>query len=355
MNKNIKKILTTLEENGFKAYLVGGFVRDTLIGRETFDVDICTNALPKDLFSIFNADSNNYGGIRMQVGSYNVDITTFREDRNYVNRHPNEVVYIDSLQDDLKRRDFTINAICMDKDSKVIDLLNGVEDLNNRTVRMIGDIDIKLEEDPLRILRAVRFATVLDFDIDNDLYEGLKKHYKLVDTLSKNRIKEEFDKILISKNFLKGLELLKELGILDLLDISYNDIYYVQDLLGMWSQINVSNMPFTNNEKKSIIKIAEVVRVGSINRETLFKYGLYINTIAGLILNIKLDEINKMYKEMPIKERRDIDITTEEIIKLLDLKDGRVINSIYEDLIDKLLNDELENNNEEIKGYLLRK
>ncbi len=352
MNKNIKKILEKLESSGFKAYLVGGFVRDTLIGRETFDVDICTNALPKDLFSIFNADSNNYGGVHLQVNQYNVDITTFREDRNYINRRPSEVIYINSLEQDLQRRDFTINAICMDKNSKVIDLLNGVDDLNNRTIKMIGDIETKLLDDPLRILRAIRFATVLDFSIDEKLYQGLKKNYQLVLTLSKTRIKEELNKILLSSNFMKGLNILKELGILDLLNISYGDITYVQDVLGMWSQINTNDMPFTNNEKKSIINIAEVVRIGKINNETLFKYGLYINTIAGLILNINLNDINKIYKKIPIKERKDINITSEEIIKTLDLKDGREISNIYDDLIKKILNNELKNNNKEIKKYL---
>ena len=352
MNKNIKKILEKLETMGFKAYLVGGFVRDTLIGRETFDVDICTNALPKDLFSIFNADSNNYGGIHLQVSKYNVDITTFREDKNYINRRPSEVIYIDSLEQDLQRRDFTVNAICMDKNSKVIDLLNGVEDLNNRTIRMIGDIDTKLKDDPLRILRAIRFATVLDFNIDEELYQGLKNNYQLVLTLSKTRIKEELDKILISSNYMKGLTILKELGILELLDISYKDITYVQDVLGMWSQIDAKNMPFTNNEKKSIIKIAEVVSLGTINNETLFKYGLYINTIAGLILNVKLNDINKMYKNLAIKERKDINITSQEIISLLNLENGKKINDIYDDLISKILSNKLKNNNKDIKKYL---
>ena len=352
MNKNIKKILEKLENSGYKAYLVGGFVRDTLIGRETFDVDICTNALPKDLFSIFNADSNNYGGVHLQVNQYNVDITTFREDRNYINRRPSEVIYIDSLEQDLQRRDFTINAICMDKNGKVIDLLNGVEDLNNQTIKMIGDIETKLLDDPLRILRAIRFATVLDFSIDEKLYQGLKNNYQLVLTLSKTRIKEELNKIFLSSNFMKGLNILKELGILGLLNISYGDITYVQDLLGMWSQINTNDMPFTNNEKKSIIKIAEVLRIGKINNETLYKYGLYINTIAGLILNIKLNDINKMFKKLPIKERKDINITSEEIINILDLKDGREISYIYDDLIIKILNNELKNDNKEIKKYL---
>ena len=140
----------------------------------------------------------------------------------------------------------------MDKNSKVIDLLNGVDDLNNQTIKMIGDIETKLLDDPLRILRAIRFATVLDFSIDEKLYQGLKKNYQLVLSLSKTRIKEELNKILLSSNFMKGLNILKELGILDLLNISYGDITYVQDVLGMWSQINTNDMPFTNNEKKSI-------------------------------------------------------------------------------------------------------
>ena len=110
MEKNIKKILNTLEENGYQAYLVGGFVRDYLLGITSHDADIATNALPKDIHNIFNSSKSNYGSVNIKFDNYNIDITTFRKDLNYVNRRPSNVIYIDNLEEDLKRRDFTINA-----------------------------------------------------------------------------------------------------------------------------------------------------------------------------------------------------------------------------------------------------
>ena len=197
MEKNIKKILETLENEGYQAYLVGGYVRDYLLGVTSFDVDIATDALPKDIHRIFNSSKNNYGSVNIKVDKLNVDITTFRKDLNYVNRRPSKVVYINNLKEDLERRDFTINAICMNKNGKIIDLLNGCKDLDSRTIKMIGSIDVKLKEDPLRIMRAIRFACILDFKIEDELYEKIKEYSYLVGDLSKERIKNELDKIFI--------------------------------------------------------------------------------------------------------------------------------------------------------------
>ena len=233
MEKNIKKILETLESEGYQAYLVGGYVRDYLLGIASFDVDIATNALPKDIHNIFNSSKSNYGSVNIKIDKLNVDITTYREDFNYVNRKPSTVKYINNLEDDLKRRDFTINAICMDKNGKIIDPLNGCLDLEKRLIKIIGDIDTKLQEDPLRIMRAIRFACVLDFNIDNSLYEKIKEYNYLVSELSKERVKNELEKMLMSKNFIKGLNLLDETGISRILNIKYEDINYVDDLLGM--------------------------------------------------------------------------------------------------------------------------
>ena len=308
MEKNIKKILETLENEGYQAYLVGGYVRDYLLGVTSFDVDIATDALPKDIHRIFNSSKNNYGSVNIKVDKLNVDITTFRKDLNYVNRRPSKVVYINNLKDDLERRDFTINAICMNKNGKIIDLLNGCKDLNRRTIKMIGSIDVKLKEDPLRIMRAIRFACILDFKIEDELYEKIKEYSYLVGDLSKERIKNELDKILISKNYKYGLELMKDTKISEVLEINYDDINYVDDLLGMWAQVKVLNIPFTNVEKGNIIKITEVLDFGKIDNEILYKYGLYISRVAGKILNIKTTKISKMYNKLPIKSREDIDI-----------------------------------------------
>lgn len=351
MDKIIKNVLTELNKNGFEAYLVGGFVRDYLLGIKTYDIDICTTALPKDIYNIFNICANNYGGAKLIIENYNIDITTFRKDAKYSNRHPLEVKYVTDLKEDLKRRDFTINTICMDKDENIIDLLNGIEDLNNRIIKMIGDNEKRLEEDPLRILRAIRFATVLNFEIDEKLIRAIKKKKELVKTLSKERVKNELSKILMSTNYKKGLELFKKLEIDKELEIEYKETTYTKDLIGMWAQIKVKDIPFTNIEKSNIIDITEIVKGNSINNYTLYKYGLYVNLIAGMILNISSKKINQMYKKLPIKERKDIDIKGNEIINLLNIE-GKRVNEIYEDLTNKILNGSLKNKKGEIIKYL---
>lgn len=350
MEKNIKKILETLENEGYQAYLVGGYVRDYLLGVTSFDVDIATDALPKDIHRIFNSIKNNYGSVNIKVDKLNVDITTFRKDLNYVNRRPSKVVYINNLKEDLERRDFTINAICMNKNGKIIDLLNGCKDLDRRTIKMIGSIDVKLKEDPLRIMRAIRFACILDFKIEDELYEKIKEYSYLVGDLSKERIKNELDKILISKNYKYGLELMKDTKISEVLEINYDDINYVDDLLGMWAQVKVLNIPFTNVEKGNIIKITEVLDLGKIDNEILYKYGLYISRVAGKILNIKTTKISKMYNKLPIKSREDIDITSKEISSIVGV--GEVIGETYKIIEKEILNYRLKNKKSEILKYL---
>ena len=350
MEKNIKKILETLENEGYQAYLVGGYVRDYLLGVTSFDVDIATDALPKDIHRIFNSSKNNYGSVNIKVDKLNVDITTFRKDLNYVNRRPSKVVYINNLKDDLERRDFTINAICMNKNGKIIYLLNGCKDLDRRTIKMIGSIDVKLKEDPLRIMRAIRFACILDFKIEDELYEKIKEYSYLVGDLSKERIKNELDKILISKNYKYGLELMKDTKISEVLEINYDDINYVDDLLGMWAQVKVLNIPFTNVEKGNIIKITEVLDFGKIDNEILYKYGLYISRVAGKILNIKTTKISKMYNKLPIKSREDIDITSKDISSIVGV--GEVIGETYKIIEKEILNYRLKNKKSEILKYL---
>ena len=353
MHKIIKEVLEELNKHGYQAYLVGGFVRDTLLGIKSYDVDICTSALPKEVHAIFNMHSNNYGGANMTIGNYNFDITTFRKESNYKNRKPEKIEYIDDLKTDLLRRDFTINTIVMDKYGKVIDLLNGIEDLNNRLIKMVGNPSKRIEEDPLRILRAIRFATILDFQLDGKLVEVIKEKKTLINNLSKTRVREELDKILCNENFKKGLNLLKDLGIAEVIGISWDEINYIDDLMGMWSQIKFTNLPFTNNEKSNIIKVTEVVNSGNVTSETLFKYGLYINIVAGMILNIAVKEINMLYKKLPIKDKSDIDIKGNEIIELLNILPGKIVSDIYDELTTEILKGNLKNKKKFIKKFLL--
>lgn len=358
MDKIIKNILKKIEDAGFESYLVGGFVRDYLLGIKSLDVDICTNALPKDLHKLFpnNSNSNTYGGFNLKVKAYNIDITTFRTELKYDNRKPTEIVYINKLEDDIKRRDFTINSICMNKDEKIIDLVNGINDLNNRTIRMLGNIKERLTEDPLRILRAIRFATILDFTLDENLAFEIKNNYELVSTLSITRIKQELNKILLNKNYLKGLNLLKEYNILKILDIKFDEITYVNDICGMWAQLETTrNYAFTKQEITNIINIRQIISDGNINEKNLYKYGLYVNLVAAEILHINKKQVNKLYNDLPIKSLNDLDITNNEIIELLEIKPSKIIKEVKEELVNLILENKLKNKNSELKKYILKR
>ena len=168
------KILGILQEHNHEAYIVGGYVRDKLLGRNSNDIDICTSATPKEIIEIFpNTSSPNYGSINIIYKNTIFDITTFRKEIKYQdNRLPVKLKYIKSIKKDLLRRDFTINTICMDKEGNIIDYLNIKTDLDNKIIRTVGNPRYRLKEDSLRILRAIRFATILDFEI-----ESKNKHY----------------------------------------------------------------------------------------------------------------------------------------------------------------------------------
>lgn len=358
MKNIIKNILNEIEKNGFKAYLVGGFVRDYLLGKESMDVDICTNALPKDLHKMFpnNSNSNLYGGFNLKIKNYNIDITTFRKELKYANRKPTEIVYIDSLEEDIVRRDFTINSICMNSSCEIIDLVNGCDDLNKRIIRMLGNIKERLTEDPLRILRAIRFATILDFDIDSELDKEIMDNYMLVNNLTSDRCKMELNKIFMSKNYNKGLELLKRYNLLDILGLSYDEVSYVSDISGMWAQFNISrNYGFTKQELTNIIKIKEILNIGVINNKILYKYGLYCSIVAGEILNINKKTILKRYNKLDIKSMNDLQISNKEIIELLDIEPGKIISDVKKDIVNEILNGKLKNRNNDIRKYILKR
>ena len=162
------EVLKIIEKKGFKAYIVGGYVRDIYLSLNASDIDIATSATPKDLVKIFKKNiiiDEKYGSTKLKYKNTCFDITTFRRDIKYKdNRKPTEIEYVDTIGEDLNRRDFTINTMCMDKDGNIIDVLNAKKDINNKIIKCVGNANEKLSEDALRILRAVRFATILNFE-----------------------------------------------------------------------------------------------------------------------------------------------------------------------------------------------
>lgn len=353
------KLLNTLAEKGFEAYVVGGFVRDYLMGIESNDIDICTNAQPKDVRSIFKdacLPAEDYGSVTVILRNIRFEITTFRREFSYVNhRKPGRVEFINDLQEDLRRRDFLMNTLCIDRHGNVIDLLHGKEDIDHKVIQTVGDSYTKFSEDAFRILRAVRFSTYLGFQLSPEIKEAITKTKHLLKDLSYQRKREELDKIFTNVHVKEGVSLLLELGLdFDLELPKLKDLRYYDDLIGIWAQLEVQDLyPFTKNEKELIQKIQEVYTKDNLHPKVLYMYGFYVNSVAANIKGISKKEITSRYNSLPIKSRSDIVLDGEEIASLLDKKPGGYLREIYRDLEDKILSLELANEKEALVQYVL--
>jgi tRNA nucleotidyltransferase (CCA-adding enzyme) len=227
MNSVIKAVLEQFKAHGFDAYVVGGFVRDYLLGIESSDVDITTNATPDQVKALFDRTVDigiQHGSVKVLFQGQEFDITTFRQDGEYTNhRHPESVTYGVSLEDDVTRRDFTMNALAMDLDGRIIDVVNGQLDITSQVIRAIGDPSLRMQEDALRIVRALRFVSVLGFRIDDDLLDAMKQHQHLVANVSVERVQHEVQK------WLKGFYIRHANTYLSQLKISYLPSSFVDD------------------------------------------------------------------------------------------------------------------------------
>lgn len=357
VNDKIKNILEKLQDNGFTAYVVGGFVRDYLLGIETYDVDIATSAQPKDvrvIFDLNNANDDNYGSILIKDKLYNYDITTYRKELKYENRRPVEYEFVSTIDEDIARRDFTINSLYMDSSGKIYDKVDGLKDLEDKTIRMIGNISDKMTEDPLRMLRAVRFSANLDFKLENNLKNYIKQNTQLLRTVSYNRKKEELDKIFSSSKSGLGINLIRELKLENDLDIVIPDnIVESINSIGTWAQIEAKgDYPFSNQEKDMIDNIKKILSYGIIDNIVLYEYGLYPSIIASDILGFNRNYISDLYKNLPIYSSKDIEINGDEIIDLLKIEPGSIIKDIMRDIELNILNGNLENKKEILKEYI---
>ena len=213
-----KKIIDKLKEAGFKAYFVGGCVRDYIRGETPGDYDIVTSALPEQVTQLFSRAVTigaKFGVIAVIEGGYTYEVATFRRDDLYEDgRRPEKIHYSDA-REDVFRRDFTINGLLMDPATlEVIDYVGGRGDIENRIIRTIGDPAVRFSEDYLRMLRAVRFAANLNYEIENETEKAIRKNCRQIGKISAERIQEELAKILTRPGARKGIELMKETGLL---------------------------------------------------------------------------------------------------------------------------------------------
>ena len=221
--KQAKIVLDALTDEGFEAYLIGGIVRDTLLKRECHDIDICTSALPDDIIRVADLRGwrtsevgRAFGCIIVTVEGKSYEVVTFRGESYGTDSHrPSEVYYGVSLEEDVKRRDFTMNGLAMRADGTVIDLVGGQADIKSRIVRCIGDGKARFAEDALRAYRACRFSAQLGFDLDEAIVPAIAHNLSRVRGLSVERVRAELDKTLLSSHPARGLKAMMDSGLLD--------------------------------------------------------------------------------------------------------------------------------------------
>ncbi len=243
----IEEAVYQIESKGFEAFVVGGAVRDALLGMEPSDWDIATNALPEVVKSIFSHHYDTgikHGTVTVLVNEIPIEITTYRKEGKYTDfRRPESVTFSGSLEDDLKRRDFTINALAYNNTSGIVDISSGIDDLKHGIIRCIGDPAERLSEDALRMLRAVRLSLLLDFKIEDQTYDAICSFANLLNKISAERICEELTKIIMSD---KGVELLFETGISDVI------LPEVSKCFGIW-QNNLKHIYDVGNHTLEVL------------------------------------------------------------------------------------------------------
>ena len=370
------EVIKLIELNGYEAYFVGGFVRDYLLGVESNDIDIATNALPNQVANIFKVVNTGikYNCVTVIYEGYSFETTTYRLETGYSDyRHPTyEVGKV--LTDDLRRRDFTINAMAMNKDLEVIDIFGGLNDLKSGIIKTVNDPQKRFTEDALRMLRAAYFAAKLDFSIERETLSAMRRNSHLVQNLSLDRMTWELEKIINSKHFTKGINYLIESSIAPYLGNFKNGIFLIQEKeissISWMSFIGISYFESEDdlsllhlkdnsiNQIKTAIKLAKEIKNNKFNRLHLFEFGLRIvklaNDINTLIFNSKDygEFLDKEYQKMPIHSLSELAINGNDILEVLDVKDKRQISVILDDLKKCVLLEKIDNRKECIIKYI---
>ncbi len=295
LNEDIKYILSTINKNGFEAFVVGGCVRDYLMQKTPKDYDITTSAKPEDVKKIFEKTVDTglqHGTVTIVLNKENYEVTTYRIDGEYENnRTPKEVYFTENLEKDLERRDFTMNAIAYNEQSNFLDPFKGQEDIKRKLIRGVGVARTRFQEDALRMFRAIRFSVQLGFEIEESTYDAILTENYLVENLSAERVREEFTKLLIGE-YLNNFKLIVDTKL----------FYYYKKDFHKYLEQNLENIvtDLKVTKRDYIIRYTVLLKeMGYVEAEKLLKFLKFDNkTIKEVCATIKcLTEINVCNKD----------------------------------------------------------
>lgn len=350
-------IIEKIEQAGFEAYFVGGSVRDIILNQKIHDVDIATSAFPEEIQQIFPKTIDvgiEHGTVLVLFQDEQYEITTFRTESTYQDyRRPDEVTFVRSLEEDLKRRDFTMNALAMGKNGEIIDLFNGIEAINNKQIVAVGNPSERFHEDALRMMRGLRFSSQLNFEIEEKTKEAIKEHHALLGKISVERIYIEFIKLLTAnyrnqgliamietrcfeycpglqtkEKELKALTLINNQSIFETEELAWLILMYIlnidnpKNFLKKWKSSNklMSHIEACLNELRHRENHEwDILRLYESGPEVISDVEK-----ARLLLGLDSNEESSLqqYNELPIKSIRDLAITGKDVLQALDQKPG---------------------------------
>jgi len=375
---DVRMILNRFHENGYEAFIVGGCVRDSLLGDEPKDYDITTNALPTQVEQLFSdlkviETGIRHGTVTVIINKEPYEITTYRTDVKYSDhRHPDEVRYALTLGEDLSRRDFTVNAMAYDEENGLIDSFNGVNDLNEGIIRCVGDPDTRFNEDALRILRCIRFASRYGFRIEKNTESALFRNRELLRYVSVERIATEFNEIITSNKaneYLSRYRIIFETVMPQLEDLDFSlvgkvnrrlymrisALFVLDDSLsavGMLRHMHYSNK-IIDEVSTLLDHVDSPLETDYDIRRMFFEIGIKATNDLLSLKKARGDDLDYGMIRKRIRELRKSFIARDQMningddLMILGYR-GREIGQILDDLYEQILRDEIKNDHEEL-------
>ncbi|MEH7380763.1 CCA tRNA nucleotidyltransferase [Bacillus sp. JJ1533] len=381
-----KAILTTLHNNGFQAYFVGGSVRDYLLQRPIGDIDIATSARPEQIMDIFPKTIDVgavHGTVIVLHEDEQFEVTTFRTEEGYDDyRRPSHVEFVTSLHEDLKRRDFTMNAIAMTIEGDLIDPFGGKKAIQEKRIQTVGNPNERFFEDALRMMRAVRFISQLSFSLSKETESAIKENSSLLKKISIERITIEFEKLLKGPSCQDAIPLLVNTDLVHYLPGLADEAYQIERFSSYnWSQLQKREEYWTlvcyllnkyeiaaflrqwklpNKIIEQTIKnrtcLEKVIQTGW-NKRLLYECGAEcVQQVERILEILGVHQEVSAYQEfcqLPIKQRSDLMVTGEDLILWYNQKPGKWIAELYVTVENGILENKVENNKEKIKEWLL--
>jgi len=336
-------ISTNFKNHGYKCWLVGGCLRDFFMAKPLKEIDLATNAVPEVVSNIFPdvVDIGSaYGSVLIKEDGQSFEVTTLRKESGYNDaRHPSNIIFCDNLKEDLCRRDFTINGLAYDPIKKELyDYYDSLSDIKNKTIKTIGEADDRFEEDALRMLRACRFASQLDFTIISSTYESISRKKEKLNYISKERIAKEFIKILESEYFKKGFYLLKETGIMNVsfpeltcLDFDSVDLLYFSKISPKELRIFIlSKFLLERSSEESLKHFLYRLHYKKSHIKTIISISESINFFEDIIDIYQIEDVKLKYLVKNIgKENVKLWLDIYSVLNDLNKKDIRYLNNKF--------------------------